>query len=137
MDIPTDVWTDVWTYVRMENLPILQDYRCPATAQLEPKNCIKRGKGTANHMMPLGDWLGMKSCSMGRFSIHPSNHPLVCLFPSPKEAEGYPARAKGQPARAEGQPTTPEGKPAMPVGEPARFEGQPTRFKHQPVRSEG
>ena len=47
---------------RTENLPILQDFvpyrgRCPATAQLQPKNCIKRGKGTADHMMPLGDWL--------------------------------------------------------------------------------
>ena len=46
---------------RMENLPILQDFvpyqgRCPATAQLHPKNCVKRGKGTADHMMPLGDW---------------------------------------------------------------------------------
>ena len=45
-----------------ENLPILQDFvpyrgRCPATAQLQPKNCIKQGKGTADHMMPLGDWL--------------------------------------------------------------------------------
>ena len=65
--------TDVWTYgrtdgrtdkrtdVRTENLPILQDFvpyqgRCPATAQLQPKNCVKRGKGTADHMMPLGDW---------------------------------------------------------------------------------
>ena len=46
---------------RMENLPILQDFvpyrgRCPATAQLQPKNYIKRGKGTADHVMPLGDW---------------------------------------------------------------------------------
>ena len=46
---------------QMENLPILQDFvlyqgRCPATAQLQPKNCIKRGKGTADHMMPLGAW---------------------------------------------------------------------------------
>ena len=53
MDGRTDEW--------MENLPILQDFvpyvgRCPATAQLQPKNCIKRGKGTADHMMPLGDW---------------------------------------------------------------------------------
>ena len=45
----------------MENLPILQDFvpyrgRCPATAQLQPKNYIKWGKGTADHMMPLGDW---------------------------------------------------------------------------------
>ena len=49
--------TDKW----MENLPILQDFvpyqgRCPATAQLQPKKCIKRGKDTADHMMPLGDW---------------------------------------------------------------------------------
>ena len=46
---------------RTENLPILQDFvpyrgRCPATVQLQPKNYIKRGKGTADHMMPLGDW---------------------------------------------------------------------------------
>ena len=81
--------------------------------------------------------LGVLQACWSGLSIHPSDHPLVCLFPSPKEAEGCPARAKGQPARAEGQPTTPEGKPVMPVDEPARFEGQPTRFKHQPVRSEG
>ena len=42
--------------------PILQDFvpyrgRCPATAQLQPKNYIKRGKGTADHMLPLGAWL--------------------------------------------------------------------------------
>ena len=51
---------------RTENLPILQDFvpyrgRCPATAQLQPKNCIKQGKGTADHMMPLGDWLGLRA----------------------------------------------------------------------------
>ena len=44
---------------RTENLPILQDFvpyrgRCPAKAQLQPKNSIKQGKGTADHMMPLG-----------------------------------------------------------------------------------
>ena len=44
-----------------KNLPILLDFvpywgRGPTTAQLQPKNCIKRGKGTADHMMPLGDW---------------------------------------------------------------------------------
>ena len=81
-------------------------------------------------------WLGvLQACWSGSF-IHPSDHPLVCLFPSPEEAEGYPARVKGQPAKAEGQPATPEGKPAMPKAEPARFEGQPTRLKHL-VRSEG
>ena len=30
-------------------------------AQLQPKNCIKWGKGTADHMMPLGDWLGLRA----------------------------------------------------------------------------
>ena len=65
-----DGWTDRWTEGQMdgqmdgwrENLPILQDFVpywgcCPAAAQLQPKNCIKRGKGTADHMMPLGNWL--------------------------------------------------------------------------------
>ncbi len=81
--------------------------------------------------------LGVLQACWSGSSNNPSHHPLVCLFPSPKEAEGYPARAKGQPAMAEGLPATPEGKPAMPEGEPERFEGQPTRFKHRPVRSEG
>ena len=44
------------------DLPILKDFvpyrgRCPASAQLQPKKYIKRGKGTADHVMPLGDWL--------------------------------------------------------------------------------
>ena len=57
----TDVRTYVQTDGRTENLPILQDFvpyrgRCPATAQLQLENCIKRGKGTADHMMPLGAW---------------------------------------------------------------------------------
>ena len=57
MDKRTNGWMDGST----ENLPIsLQDFvpyqgRCPATAQ-QPKNYIKRGKGTADHMMPLGAW---------------------------------------------------------------------------------
>ena len=58
MDGRTDRRTDGET----ENCPILQDFvpyrgRCPATAQFQPQNCIKQGKGTADHMMPLGDWL--------------------------------------------------------------------------------
>ena len=77
---PVGPWTDgrtygrtyVRTYVRTENLPILQDFvpyrgRCPATAQLQPKNYIKRGKGTADHMMPLGDWLSSKMHVSGMF----------------------------------------------------------------------
>ena len=52
MDGQTDGW--------MENLPILQDFApyrsCyPATAQLQPKNCIKWGRGTADHIKHLGD----------------------------------------------------------------------------------
>ena len=44
-----------------ENCPILLDFisywgRCPVTAQLQLENSIKWGKGTADHMMPLGDW---------------------------------------------------------------------------------
>ena len=49
MDGRTNKWT--------ENLTILQDFvpywgRCPATAQLRPKNRIKQGKGTADYLMP-------------------------------------------------------------------------------------
>ena len=59
MDGWTDGQMDRRTDVRTENLPILQDFVpywgcCPAAAQLQPKNCIKRGKGTADLMMPLG-----------------------------------------------------------------------------------
>ena len=50
----TYVWTEGWMNGHIENLPILQDFvpyrgRCPAAAQLQPENCIKRGKGTADH----------------------------------------------------------------------------------------
>ena len=63
----TDGRTDGRTDERMENLPILQDFVpyqgcCPATAQLQPKNYIKRGKGTADLMMPLCDWLLHQVC---------------------------------------------------------------------------
>ena len=48
----------------MENIPILQDFVsylgcCLTTALLKLKYSIKRGKGTADHMMPLGDCLGL------------------------------------------------------------------------------
>ena len=53
--------TEGQTDGRTKNLPILQDFipyrgHCPATAQLQPKNYMKRGKGTADHMMPFGNW---------------------------------------------------------------------------------
>ena len=50
---------------RTEFLPILQDfvpYRgcCPATIEVTIKKTIKetveQGKGTGDHLMPLGDW---------------------------------------------------------------------------------
>ena len=64
------------TYGRMENLPILQDFvpyrgRCPAAAQLQPKNCIKRGKGTTDHMMPLGNWLKKWNSSQTFWKLFP------------------------------------------------------------------
>ena len=55
----TDGRTDVRTDGRMENIPILQD-SIPYRAQLQSKNCIERGKGTADHM-PLGDWFFMRT----------------------------------------------------------------------------
>ena len=62
----TDGRMDGRTNEQTENLPILQDFvpyrgRCPATAQLQPKNYMKRGKGTADHMMPLGNWFVIKN----------------------------------------------------------------------------
>ena len=56
-----DEWTDGRSNRRTKNHPILRNFvshwpRCPATVQLRPKNYIKRGKDTADHMMPLGNW---------------------------------------------------------------------------------
>ena len=50
-----------WTDGRTEFLPILQDFvpsrgRCPATLS-DFSTTKKQGKGTADHMMPFGDWL--------------------------------------------------------------------------------
>ena len=50
---------------RMENLPILQDFvpyrgRCPASIKITEKKTkgktVEQGQGTADHLMPLGDW---------------------------------------------------------------------------------
>ena len=43
---------------RTENIPILQDFvayrgRCPASPH-ETKEEVEQGKGTADHLMPLG-----------------------------------------------------------------------------------
>ena len=47
----------------MEFLPILQDFvpsrgRCPATL-CDFQTAKKQGKGTADHMMPFGDWFSL------------------------------------------------------------------------------
>ena len=47
-------------YIQTENLPILQDFvpyrgRCPASPH-EIKEKVEQGKGTADHLMPLGNW---------------------------------------------------------------------------------
>ena len=54
--------TDGRTDERTENLPILQDFvpyrgRCPASQRKIYANKEKQGKGIADHLMPLGDWL--------------------------------------------------------------------------------
>ena len=50
---------------RTENLPILQDFvpyrgRCPASIKIakerNQEKTVGQGKGTADHLMPLGDW---------------------------------------------------------------------------------
>ena len=48
-------------YGQTENLPILQDFvpyrgRCPASP-MKAKEKVERGKGTADHLMPLGCFL--------------------------------------------------------------------------------
>ena len=61
MDGQTDGKTDRQTD-GTENLPILQDFvpypgRCPASPQKDQrKTKVKQGKGTADHLMPLGNW---------------------------------------------------------------------------------
>ena len=76
----TDGWMDKCTDEQTENLPILEDFvpyrcRCPVTAQLQPKNYIKQGKGTADHMMPLAMRLVLF------FLVLPSSLPLFLPFP--------------------------------------------------------
>ena len=57
-------WMDGWMYVCTvikENLLILQDFihyqgRCPTRTKPKLEYSMKRGKGTSDHMMPLGDY---------------------------------------------------------------------------------
>ena len=74
----TDGQTDGRMDVRTENLPILQDFvpyrgRCPASQRKIYANKEKQGKGIADHLMPLGDWLGLAllwdDFSMGKLCI--------------------------------------------------------------------
>ena len=57
----TDGQTDRWMDGQTDGWKISPFYRTSspigAAAQLQPKNCVKQGKGTADHMMPLGGWL--------------------------------------------------------------------------------
>ena len=53
---------DGWTDRQMKNLLILQDLvpyqgRCPASP-IKTKEKVEQGKGTADHLMPLGYYLG-------------------------------------------------------------------------------
>ena len=52
-------WPRGGTDGRMETLPVLQDFvpywgRCPAYP-MKTKEKVKQGKGTADHLMPLGN----------------------------------------------------------------------------------
>ena len=87
MDRWTDGWMDGRTDGKSPHSTGLLPYwgRCPAAALLQPKNCIKRGKGTADHMMPLDAWfifsrelrLYKRVCPSVRQSINPFVYPLV------------------------------------------------------------
>ena len=55
-------------YVRRENLHILLDFvhyrgRCPASQRNIYADEEKQGKETADHLMPLGDWLTLQLAS--------------------------------------------------------------------------
>ena len=127
---------DGWT----ENLPILQDFvpyrgRCPATAQLQPKNCIKRGKGTADHMMPLGNWfplfLGEQFVSdallwsmvgASQDTLHaPCPMPVSPPQPGLQASPSQPARPPRQPARP------PASQPILQASQPILQASQPDR----------
>ena len=53
MDIQTD---GLKIYLFFRNLTLIRG-RCPGTNKIQLKNCVKRGKGTDDHLMPVGDWI--------------------------------------------------------------------------------
>ena len=73
----------------MENLPILQDFvpywgRCPASP-MKIKEKVEQGKGTADHLMPLGYlfycfFMEIYSPTPGGHSDPPSRTPLVVIL---------------------------------------------------------
>ena len=98
-----DGQTDGQMEEQTENLPILQDFvpywgRYPATVQLQPKNCIKRGKGTADHM-PLGDWFLGSGPDRGRSPVEWGDFLSVCPFVRPYVRPSPPRGPKSQPGR--------------------------------------
>ena len=78
-----DGWMDGQMDERTKNLHFLHDfflYRgcCPATVQLQLENRIKEGKGTADHMIPLGDWFPLLFLLL---VLIPQLSPTQPLFP--------------------------------------------------------
>ena len=130
-DVQTYGCTDVRTYGWTENLPILQDFvpyrgRCPATAQLLPKNCLKRGKGTADRMMRT------KSCRMGRFSVRTYIRTYVRPSVPPSRAQ-EPARQALNPASQASEPARQASEPTRQASEPVRQATEPPRQASEPV----
>jgi len=54
---------------RMDGKSTYSTGLCSLSGPLQPENSIKQSKSTADHMMPLGDWL----------TIHP-NLEVITLF---------------------------------------------------------
>ena len=103
-------WTDGCTDGRTESLSILQDFiscrgRCPATF-CDFTTSKKQGKGTADPMMPFGNWFRQgprqvtKSCRLGRNSVHMSIH--TCPRGLPVRPSGPSDKPSGPSVRLSG-----------------------------------
>ena len=80
MDGWMDGWTDGQMDGRRDGKSPYSTGLCPLSAQFQPKNYIKRGKGTADHMMPLDDW----------FLAHPHIALFIkCLYIKPIKTRPY------------------------------------------------